>query len=414
MPGMGKAAQTWRSKHRFTGILGCIGLIVAVTACASSSGGSSASQGTTVKLGGICDLSGDLETFGQFCQQSLQLAVHEVNQAGGISVGGHKYKIALKVVDGRSDPTASVAAARNFVSEGYKYIFGPDTDVTSSQVLQATANTGVMEFAGGSSDQAIIGTPGHTLQFSVLQPNSQWQSAVLPLLKKMGIASGTVAIVYPSDVGQTIAPQFAQILSAAGYQPKQFLYPPTTTDFRSVLTRVKAAHPAVLLQGYSVQQGLPLTTGALQLGVAGAVIGVGETPAQVPETIAKSQGKSFPLVWGSMIAERSMDPTTTAQFGKFVRLWENYFHLSPNLAEAQTVIWFYDPVGMLVKAMETANTVTNTTAIAKALHSFTPAHPYQGALTDWYNSRNVIIRGSDYGVFRNGRSQWTYLPPPTS
>jgi hypothetical protein len=78
------------------------------------------------------------------------------------------------------------------------------------------------------------------------------------------------------------------------------------------------------------------------------------------------------------------------------------------------VIWFYDPVGMLVKAMETANTVTNTTAIAKALHSFTPAHPYQGALTDWYNSRNVIIRGSDYGVFRNGRSQWTYLPPPTS
>jgi branched-chain amino acid transport system substrate-binding protein len=414
MFGMGKTAQPLRWKHRITGILGCIGLLAAASACGSSSGGSGASQATTVKIGGICDLSGDLATFGQFCRQSLELAVHVVNQAGGISVGGHKDKIALTVVDGRSDPTASVAAARNFVSEGYKVIFGPDTDVTSSQVLQATANTGVMEFAGGSSDQAIIGTSGHTLQFSVLQPNSQWQSAVLPLLKKMGISSGTVAIVYPSDVGQTIAPQFAQILSAAGYTPKQFLYPPTTTDYRTVLSRVKATKPAVVLQGYSVQQGLPLTTTALQLGVANAVIGVGETPAQVPEAIAKSQGKSFPLVWGSMIAERSMDPTTTPQFGKFVRLWQGYFHLSPNLAESQTVIWFYDPVGMLVKAMEKAGTVTNTTAIAKALHSWTPANPYQGALTDWYNSRNVIIRGSDIAVFRDGTAQWTYLPPPTS
>jgi branched-chain amino acid transport system substrate-binding protein len=398
--------------RRFAGILACLGLLVAAAGCASSGGGSSASGGT-VKIGGVCDLSGTLSTFGHFCQESLTLAVHQVNAAGGISVGGQKDKLSLSVVDGRSDPTASVAAARDLVSKGVKFLFGPDTDVTSSQVLQATANSDVMEFAGGSSDQAIIGTAGHTLQFAVLQPNSLWQGAVLPLLKKMGISSGTVAVVYPSDVGQTIAPQFQQILNGAGYQAKVYLYPPTTTDFRSVLTRVKSAHPAVLLQGYSVQQGLPVTTTALQLNVAKAVIGVGETPAQVPQAIAKSQG-SFPMVWGSMIAERSMDPTTTPQFDKFVKLWQGFFHQSPDLAESQTVIWFYDPVGMLVKAMEKAGTVTDTKAIAKELHSFTAGHPYQGALTDWYNSRNVIIRGSDYAVYRNGQSTWTYLPPPAN
>lgn len=394
--------------RRWTGILACLGLLAA--AGCGSSGGSSSAAGGTIKIGGICDLSGDLATFGNFCQESLQLAVHEANAGGGFTVDGQKEKFALTVDDGRSDPTASVAAARNLVSEGVKYIFGPDTDNTSSQVLQATANSDVMEFAGGSADQAIIGTAGHTLQFSVLQPNSLWQGAVLILLKKMGITSGTIAIVYPSDVGQTIAPQFQSILTAAGYQAKVYLYPPTTTDFRSVLARVKSANPAVVLQGYSVQQGLPITTTDLQLDVSKAVIGVGETPAQVPAAIAKSQG-SFPLVWGSMIAERSMDPTTTPQFEKFVRLWQGYFHQSPNLAEAQTVIWFYDPVGMLVKAMEKAGTVTDTKAIAKELHSFTASHPYQGALTDWYNSRNVIIRGSDIAVYKDGQSTWTYLPP---
>jgi branched-chain amino acid transport system substrate-binding protein len=413
MFGTAHAARHWRPAQRIAVSLACAGLLVAASGCASSAGGSAAAGASTVKFAGICDLSGDLATFGHFCKQSLTLAVHEVNSAGGISVGGQKDKVSLTVVDGRSDPTASVAAARNLVSQGVKYIFGPDTDVTSSQVLQATANSDVMEFAGGSSDQAIIGTSGHTLQFSVLQPNALWQAAVLSVLKKMGISSGTVAIVYPSDVGQTIAPQFQKILTGAGFQAKVYLYPPTTTDFRSVLTRVKAAHATVLLQGYSVQQGLPVTRTALQLGVARAVIGVGETPDQVPGAIAKSQG-SFPLLWGSMIAERSMDPTTTAQFEKFVRLWQGYFHQSPDLPEAQTVVWFYDPVGMLVKAMEKAGTVTDTKAIAKELHSFTASHPYQGALTDWYNAQNVLIRGSDYAVYRDGKAVWTYLPPPAN
>lgn len=410
MFGSGHAVQHWPVRRRIVGLLACIGLLTAAGCASSGGGGSASAQGNTVRFAGICDLSGSLTTFGHFCQQSLTLAVHEVNAAGGINIAGHKHKISLTVVDGRSDPTASVAAARDLVSQGVKFIFGPDTDVTSSQVLQATANSDVMEFAGGSSDQAIIGTAGHTLQFSVLQPNALWQGAVLTVLKKMGINSGTVAVVYPSDVGQTIAPQFQKILQGAGYQAKVYLYPPTTTDYRSVLTRVKSAHPTVILQGYSVQQGLPLTKTAVQLGVARAVIGVGETPDQVPAVVAKTQG-GFPMLWGSMIAERSMDPTTTPQFGKFVQLWQNYFHLSPNLPEAQTVIWFYDPVGMLVKAMEKAGTVTDTKAIAKELHTFTAAHPYQGALTDWYNSRNVIIRGSDIAIYRDGKSQWTYLPP---
>jgi branched-chain amino acid transport system substrate-binding protein len=409
---MGHARAPGRaSLGRYSLVLLAGGVLAAASACSSSS--SSGSSGPAeVKIGGICDLSGTLATFGHYCQQSLTLATHEINSKGGFTVGGKKYRLSLTVADGRSDPTASVAAARGYVSQGIKYIFGPDTDVTSSQALEATASSGVMEFAGGAADQAIIGTAGHTLQFGVLQPNKLWQGAVLPLLKKMGITSGTIAVVYPSDVGQSIAPQFQQILTAAGYKVQVFLYPPTTTDFRSVVVRVKAAHPDVVLQGYSVQQGLPITTAVVQLSAAKAVIGVGETPDQVPAAIAKSQG-SFPLVWGSMIAERSMDPTTTPAFQKFVALWQGYFHQSPNSAEAQTVVWFYDPVGMLVKAMEKAGSVTDTTAIAKELHSFTASHPYQGALTDYYDSSNVIIRGSDYAVYRNGQAQWTYLPPAT-
>jgi ABC-type branched-subunit amino acid transport system substrate-binding protein len=388
------------------------GASLVLAACSSSGGGSSSPGGaTTVKIAGICDLSGALATFGHFCQQALNFAASQENANGGFTVAGKKYKLAVSVTDGKSDPTASVAAARSYMSKGYKYIFGPDTDVTGSQVLGATANQNVLEFAGGASDHAIMGTPGHTLQFGVLQPDPLWQGTSITVLKQMGITSGLVAIVYPSDVGQSEGPSFQKVLEAAGYQAKVYLYPPDTTDFRSVLTRVKADHPAVVLQGYSVAQGLPITKTVISLGVAPAVIGIGETPAQVPAVIAQSQG-SFPLVWGSVIAERSMDPTTTPEFATFVKSWQAYSKQSPNSPEAQTVIWFYDPVGMLVKAMQMAGTVTDPKAIAVKLHTFSSSNPYKGALDDWYNSDNILVRGSDIALYKDGKTTWTYQPPP--
>jgi ABC-type branched-subunit amino acid transport system substrate-binding protein len=376
----------------------------------SSSGGSSAA--TPVTFAGLFDLSGQLASFGKYSEQGLELAADQINGEGGFTVAGHKYTIKVNVADGRTDPTASVAAVRNFLQAGDKFLFGPDTDATSLQVLGVLKNSGVLQFLGGAADQTLIGHAGYTTAFGVVTPNSLWEGNVVPVLKKLNIASGSkVAILYPDDTaGNAAAPQFSAILKAAGYQPTTYLFPDTTTDFRSLVSRAAAAHPAAILEGYSSQWGLPITQAAVQLKAAKAVVGVVQTAADVPLTIAKSLGGTFPLGWGDLAADQQAQDPTTPGMTTMRQTWIKYFHTAPTADNSTIAVWFYDAALNAVAGMEKAGTVTNTTAIANAIRSMT----FDGAETIHYTAQNLPVHGTDYGILTGGTQKYYYAPPPSS
>lgn len=402
------------SSRRWAVVAGLAALALTAAGCSSSgsgsgSGGSSGSSQIT--MGAVIDLSGQLASFGKDCQQGFQLAADQINGAGGFTVAGHKYTIKTEVKDGQSDPTASVAAARGFVQGGVKFLFGPDTDATSLQVLGVTKNSDVLEFAGGAVDQSLIGHSGHQLAFGVITPNPAWEGSVIPLLKSMGITSGTVDILYPDDTaGQGVKPQFSQILTSHGYQAKAYLFPPTTTDFRSLVARAKADHPVAILEGYSAEWGLPITQAVVQLSAAKAVVGVDQTANDVPLVIAKSSGGTFPLKWGSMAADQQAAEPTTAGAAAFQKTWVKYLHQQPSADVSQIAIWFYDAVLNVVAGMQKAGTVTDTTAIANAIRSMT----FHGAETVHYTSQNLPIHGTDIAVLNGSQVKYTYVPPPSS
>jgi branched-chain amino acid transport system substrate-binding protein len=376
----------------------------------ASAGGSSGSSQIT--MAALLDLSGQLASFGKDCQQGFQLAVDQINGAGGFTVKGHKYTINPVIKDGQSDPTASVAATRSIMQQGIKFLFGPDTDATSLQVLGVTKNSDVLQFAGGAVDQSLIGHAGHELAFGVITPNPEWEGSLVPLLHSLKINSGTVAILYPDDTaGQGVKPQFTQLLTKNGYQVKAYLFPPTTTDFRSLVARAKASHPVAILEGYSAEWGLPITQAAVQLGAAKAVIGVDQTPEDVPLVIAKSSGGAFPLKWGSMAADQQAAEPTTAGATAFQKTWVKYLHQQPSADVSQIAIWFYDAVLNVVAAMQKAGTVTDTTAIAKAVRSLT----FHGAESVQYTPQNLPIHGTDIAVLNDaGQVKYTYVPAPSS
>ena len=63
-------------------------------------------------------LSGPAAEYGQDMLYGIDMAVNEINAAGGITVKGKKYKFRLEKLDDRNDPTAAVNNARRFKNNG--------------------------------------------------------------------------------------------------------------------------------------------------------------------------------------------------------------------------------------------------------------------------------------------------------
>jgi len=66
-------------------------LIFAMTAALVGCGGGGGAA--TIKVGGIGELTGDIPAVGASFKNAAEMAVKEINDAGGLEVGGKKYQI---------------------------------------------------------------------------------------------------------------------------------------------------------------------------------------------------------------------------------------------------------------------------------------------------------------------------------
>ena len=76
-------------------------LMSVLSTCGSGAGSDSTS---TLNIGAICPASGALAEYGAQFDTGFDLAVKEVNAAGGIDIDGKKVKVAIKYCDSEADP----------------------------------------------------------------------------------------------------------------------------------------------------------------------------------------------------------------------------------------------------------------------------------------------------------------------
>src|SRR5437870_12913055 len=69
-----------------------------------------------VSIGIVTALTGPLPAPGKFQLNGFKLAEEEINQAGGIAIGGRKYPIELKVYDTRGNAADGASAMQRLAS----------------------------------------------------------------------------------------------------------------------------------------------------------------------------------------------------------------------------------------------------------------------------------------------------------
>src|SRR2546422_749850 len=87
-------------------------------------GFSSAAIAQTVKVGAVVPLTGRYAAGGAQNKAGYEIAVEQLNAAGGVSVGGKKLKLELVLLDDESDPTKTVARLETLANQGVVAYFG--------------------------------------------------------------------------------------------------------------------------------------------------------------------------------------------------------------------------------------------------------------------------------------------------
>jgi branched-chain amino acid transport system substrate-binding protein len=98
------------------------GVLLSQAACKKS--------GPDIKIGVIAELTGDIPAIGDSCKKAAELAVAQINEAGGVEVAGTKHLLRLFIEDsqGAAQPAAD-AAKRLIEQEQVLAIVGPNASL---------------------------------------------------------------------------------------------------------------------------------------------------------------------------------------------------------------------------------------------------------------------------------------------
>jgi branched-chain amino acid transport system substrate-binding protein len=108
------------------------GVLLTQAACKKS--------GPDVKIGVIAELTGDIAAVGDSCKKAAELAVAEINDAGGVEIAGTKHLLRLVIEDSQgAAQTAAEAARRLIEQEKVLAIVGPNASLGAIPAAQAAA-----------------------------------------------------------------------------------------------------------------------------------------------------------------------------------------------------------------------------------------------------------------------------------
>ncbi len=121
-------------------------LVVSLAACGSNGGDGNSNSGSTgsdtFMIGGIGPTTGDNAIYGTAVKNGIQLAVDEINEAGGIN----GYQISYQFEDDQSDSEKSVNAYNTLKDWGMQMLVGTVTSTPCVAVVEETHVDNMFQF----------------------------------------------------------------------------------------------------------------------------------------------------------------------------------------------------------------------------------------------------------------------------
>ena len=207
--------------------------------------------GDVFKIGGIGPTTGDAATYGEAVKNGIQIAVDEINEAGGIN----GYQIEYKFEDDENDPEKSVNAYNVLKDWGMQMLVGSTTSGCSVAVSAESANDNMFQLTpSGSSTDCTINDNVFRVCFS--DPDQGKASANYIANNKLATK---IAVIYDSSsvYSSGIFASFSQQAAENGLEVTASAFTSDNkTDFSVQLQSAKENGAELVFLPSSTQAGL--------------------------------------------------------------------------------------------------------------------------------------------------------------
>ncbi|MDM8293659.1 ABC transporter substrate-binding protein [Enterocloster aldenensis] len=278
-----------------------------------------------------------------------------------VTINGDEYQVELVEVDNKSDKTEAVNAAQKLVSEKVSVVLGSYGSGVSIAAGQIFADAKIPAIGCSCTNPQV--TEGNDYYFRVcfIDP---FQGTVMANYAFQNGAKSAAVITqlgddYSSGLGSFFKDAFAklggEIVSEEQFQTNQ-------TDFKAILTNIKAANPDIIFAPSSITTAPLIIKQARELGIT-ATIAAGDTWEN--STIIENAGKDAEGVVISTFFDEAEPANDEA--AAFIKGFKEYLvkNKQEDIIPAVSALG-YDSYLAAIKAIETANS-TDTTAIRDAL-----------------------------------------------
>ncbi|MBI4963173.1 MAG: ABC transporter substrate-binding protein [Desulfomonile tiedjei] len=349
------------------GFIGFVFFLAVALASAWLAAGASAQATKEVVIGFSGPLSGVAAEYGQDCANGVEMAIKEINAAGGITVGADKCMLKLVKLDDRIDPTEAVNNSRKLMDQHKApAVFNPvfNTLAAMARVNQEKGQEFIL-MAYTSTPKAM--EMGNKLLTAIPPPFTVYVKAFSDLAWKKGWRK-VAMVVTLGAYGDEWRHAFKEYWQDKGGQisadkPANYY---TETDFSSQLTAALATKPdALLIGGPSATTALVMEQ-ARGLGYKGGFILIDQAKMDYIANILKGT-----KLMGETIGVAAVAQSPTAASADFDKKYVGEYKRMLTWEVALN----YSAMHALARAMVAAGTVKDPVAIQAA---FPKAFPLEG------------------------------------
>lgn len=202
-----------------------------------------APKGKTVKIGGVAPLSGAVAVYGVECKNGIDLAVSEINAAGGIN--GQQVQFICE--DDEGDAAKSVNAYKKLVTrDRVRIIIGSLTSGCTIAITKQAQAQKVIQIAPAATAPAITDAGNYIFRTCFIDP---FQGKVGGKFAFSNLNTKNAAVLYDigNDYSVGLTENFEKKFTEEGGEiVAKESYQSGDKDFNAQLTKIKNANPDVV------------------------------------------------------------------------------------------------------------------------------------------------------------------------
>lgn len=340
-------------KKRILAALMAVLMLGAFSGCSESGDSGDAGSSDTIRIGGLAPLTGDASSYGVAVNNGIQMAVEDINAAGGID----GKQIDYIYYDEKGDATEAVNAYNKLVqNDQVVAIIGDVTTKPTLAVAQQSQQDNIPIITASATAAEVTLTGPNIFRACFTDP---FQGQLMASYASEKLGASTVAVLYDmaDDYSSGIAKAFVEKAAELGMTVvAEEKYQDGDVDFKSQLTNIKGQNPDVLFLPVYYEDLRLISAQANEVGVTATLCGADGWDSVLTDNFDSS------VLNGGVFCSQYSTESTDERVQNFISTYKEKYEIDPNMF----AVLAYDATYMMATAIDNADS-TDSQAIIDAM-----------------------------------------------